>query len=102
MHQRVDAHAGLIVGVAGQMRVAGRGEDRVVAENLLDFKQVDAGFDQVSRIAVPQTVRRDLFFSPQSIATWRKVFCTPPRSSGERALRAAFRPPWRLGKSSSG
>ena len=88
--------------MAGQVGVAGRGENRVVAEYLLDFEQVDTGFDQVGGVAVAQAVRGDLFFNPQSRATWRKVDCTPPRSSGERARCAAFSPPWRLGKSSSG
>jgi hypothetical protein len=52
VHQGIDAFAGCIVGVAGQVSVAGRGQNRVVAENLLDFEQIDAGFDQVGRIAV--------------------------------------------------
>lgn len=57
MHQGIDAFAGRIMGVAAQVGVAGRGQDRVVAENLLDFEQIDAGFDQVGRVAVAQAVR---------------------------------------------
>ena len=74
----------------------------MVAQNLLYLKQVDPGFNQVRGIAVAQTVRRDLFFSPQAMATWCRVFCTPPRSSGVRALCAPLKPPWRLGNINSG
>jgi hypothetical protein len=65
-----------------------------VAQNLLHFQQVNAGLDQVCCIAVAKAVWSDLFFRPQSMATWCRVFCTPPRSSGVRALRAPLRPPW--------
>ena len=51
---------------------------------------------------VAQTVRGDLFFSPHASATWRKVFCTPPRSRGLGARCAACTPPERLGNRSSG
>ena len=79
--------------MAGEVGVAGSGEDGMVAEDLLDFQQIDALLDQVRGVAVAQAVRRDLFFKPQSAATWRKVFCTPPRSSGEVAERAPHKPP---------
>ena len=85
-HQSLDANTGQIVGVAGEMGIARGGQNAVMAQNLLNFKQVNSGFDQVSCIAVAQTVGCDLFFSPQSMATWCKVFCTPPRSSGVLAL----------------
>ena len=62
----------------------------MVAQDLLDFEQVHAGLDEVRGIAVTQAVRGDLSFSPQSSATWRSVFCTPPRSSG---VRARWHPP---------
>ena len=60
---------------------AGR-QDSAVAENLLDLKQVNAGFDQVSGIAVPQTMRGNLFFIPHAWTTLLIVACTPPLSSG--------------------
>jgi hypothetical protein len=41
-----------MLGQIRQMRVANRREDRVMAENLLDLNEVDAGLDQVSGIAV--------------------------------------------------
>ena len=68
-HQGFDAHTHLLVGVAGQVGVAGRGENRVMTQNLLHFKQVNPGFDQVGCIAVAKTVGCDLFFSPQAMAT---------------------------------
>lgn len=93
LHQRFDTSPGRGVGVAGEVGVAGSGEDGMVAEDLLDFQQIDALLDQVRGVAVAQAVRRDLFFKPQSAATWRKVFCTPPRSSGEVADCAPRKPP---------
>ena len=68
-HQSLNAHTHLLVGVAGQVGVAGRGEDRVMTQDLLHFKQVNVGFNQVGCVAVAQAVRRDLFFRPQSRAT---------------------------------
>ena len=79
--------------MAGEMGVTGGGQYRVVTEDLLDFKQVDAVLDQMCGVAVAQAVRGDLFFRPQSAATWRKVFCTPPRSKGDEACTAPLRPP---------
>ena len=55
--------------MAGEVGVAGGGENRVVAEDLLDFEEIDALFDQVRGVAVAQAVRGDLFFKPQSMAT---------------------------------
>ena len=46
--------------------------------------------------------KRDHLTPAQSMATWRKVFCTPPRSNGVVAKRAPRKPPCRLGKISSG
>jgi len=37
-----------------------------MAQNFLHFQQIDACFDQVSGITVAQTVRGDLFFTPQA------------------------------------
>jgi hypothetical protein len=69
-HQGFYAHAHLGVGVAGQVGVARGGQNAVVAQNLLYFQQVNAGFDQVGCIAVAQAVGGDLFFRPQASATW--------------------------------
>ena len=73
-----------------------------MAEEFLYLDQIDTGLDQVGGIAVAQAVRRDVFFRPQAKTTWRNVFCTPPRSMGVLALAAHFKPPWRLGNSSTG
>ena len=69
-HQGINAGIGLIVGVAGEVGVSGRGKNRVVAEDFLDFAQVDAGFDQVRREATPQVrtycpAQQGPFFSPR-------------------------------------
>ena len=79
--------------MAGEVGIVGGGENAVVAQNLLHFKQVNTGLNQMRGIPVEQAVRRDLFFRPQSRATLCSVFCTPPRSSGVRALWASFKPP---------
>jgi len=63
-----------MLGLIGEMRIAHRREDRVMAENLLDLNEVDAGLDQVSGIGVAQAVRRDLFFRPQDWTTARRTF----------------------------
>lgn len=91
-----------MLGLIGQMGVSDGGENGVVPEEFLYFDQIDTGLDQVSGIAVAQAVGGDLFFSPQVSATLRKVFCTPPRSSGVLAAAAPFRPTCRLGNSSTG
>ncbi len=58
-HQGFNASVGLVVGVAGEMGVAGGGENGVMAQNLLHFQQVDPGLDQVGCIAVtPMSLER--------------------------------------------
>ena len=61
------------MGVDGQMGISGCGQDGTMAEDLLNFDQIDAGFDQMGRIAVAQTSRSNLFFIPQSATTVLKV-----------------------------
>ena len=41
-----------MLGQVGQVRIPGGGENGVVAKNLLNLDQIDAGFDQVGCIAV--------------------------------------------------
>ena len=55
--------------MAGEVRVAGGGEDRMVAQDLLHFQQVNPGLDQMGCIAVAKAVGGDLFFRPQAMAT---------------------------------
>ncbi len=43
----------MVLGLIRQMGVAGGREDRVMAEILLDFDEVNTGLDQVRGIAVP-------------------------------------------------
>ena len=68
-HQGFNAHTHLLVGVAGQVGVAGGGQNAVVAQDLLHFQQVNARLDQMGGIAVAKAVRGDLFFRPQATAT---------------------------------
>ena len=58
-----------MLGLVGQVGIADGGEDGVMAEEFLYFDQVDASFDQVGCVAVPQTVGCDLFFRPQALTT---------------------------------
>lgn len=85
--------ASVLIRAIGQMGITGRGEDAVVTEDFLHFQQVNTGLDQMRGIAVTQAMRANLFFKPQSWATWRNVICTPPRSSGVVARCAAVKPP---------
>ena len=89
-------------GLVCQVGVAGGGENGMMAEEFLDLEQIDSGLDQVGGIAVAQAVWRDLFFRLQDSTTWCSAVCTPPRSIGVVALAAPFKPPWRLGNSSTG
>ena len=73
-----------------------------MTEDLLHLQQIDTGLDQMGGVTVAKAVRGDLFFNPHCAATLRKVSCTPPRSSGVTARCAPFKPPRRLGKSSTG
>ena len=91
-----------MLGLIGQVGIAYRGEYRMMAEEFLYFDQVDTRFDQVCGIAVAQAVGGDLFFRPQAAITLCRVTCTPPRSRGVAATVAPFKPPWRLGNSSTG
>ena len=55
-----------MLGLVGEVGVAGGGENRVMAEEFLHLDQIDAGLDQVSCIAMAQAVGGDVFFSPQA------------------------------------
>ena len=41
-----------MLGLVGQVGVSNGGENRVMAEVFLHLDQIDAGFDQVSRVGV--------------------------------------------------
>ena len=51
-HQGVDALGGQCLGLAGQVGVAVGGENGVVAQDVLNILQADAGLNQVGCIAV--------------------------------------------------
>jgi len=68
-HQRIDAYAAVVCGVAGEMGIAAGGQNAVMTQDLLHLQQIDALLDQVGGVAVPQAVGRDVFFRPQSVAT---------------------------------
>lgn len=62
-----------MLGLVGQMGIADGGQNGVMAEDLLYLEQIDAGFDQVCGVGVPQAVRGDLFFRPQASITLCRV-----------------------------
>ena len=45
------------------------------AVSQLHVLQADTGLDQVGCIAVAKALGRDLFFSPQAMATWCIITC---------------------------
>jgi len=88
-----------MLSLIGEVSVAGGSENAVMAEDLLDFDQIDTGFDQVGGVAVAQAVGRDLFFSPQWPMTRASARCTPSAFNAVVVLAAACKPRWRSGKS---
>jgi hypothetical protein len=52
IHQGVDPIQCVMLGLVGEVGVAGGGENAVMTEDLLDLDQIDTGFDQVSCITV--------------------------------------------------
>ena len=54
-----------MLGLVGQMGIADGGQNGVMAEDLLYLDQLDAGFDQVRGVGVPQAVWSDLFLVRQ-------------------------------------
>lgn len=58
-----------MLGLIGQMGIAGSSEDGVVTEEFLHLNQIDAGLDQVGGVAVSQAVGRNLFLRPQAATT---------------------------------
>ena len=52
IHQGVDPIERVMLGLVGEVGVAGGGENAVMTEDLLDLDQIDTGFDQVGGVAV--------------------------------------------------
>jgi hypothetical protein len=67
IHQRIDQLAGILIRTGGEMGITGGGQNAVMAEDFLDFEQVDAGFDQMGCIAVPKAVRGAIFFLDRTV-----------------------------------
>jgi hypothetical protein len=63
-YQRIDKLACIPVRTIGQVGIASGGQDTVVAEDFLDFEQINARFDQMSGIGMAKAVRRNSFFKP--------------------------------------
>ena len=72
-HQQVDTCTAGELALFGEMGVAQGGEDRLVAEDLLYFQQVNTRFDQMGGVAMAQAVWGNSFLKPQSWMTWCKV-----------------------------
>ncbi len=66
VHQLIDDLPSVVVGPGCEVGVSGGGQDRPMAEDFLDFEQVDACLDQVGCVAMTQAVRCDLFLIPHS------------------------------------
>ena len=81
-----------MLGLVGQMGIAGGGENGVMTEELLHLDQIHAGLDQVGCIAMPQAVGGDLFFSPQWPTTRASARCTPSAFNAVVVLVAACKP----------
>lgn len=62
-----------MLGLVGQVGITNGGENGLMAEVPLDLEQVDAGFDQVCGVGMPQAVWSDLFFRPQVSMTLCRV-----------------------------
>lgn len=66
IHQIVDGLLCVMVRLGCEVGVSGGSQDGAMAEDLLNFEQVDACFDQMGCVAMAQAVGCDLFLSPQS------------------------------------
>lgn len=79
-HQEIEAFDRRLGLMIGQMRVTRGGEDGLMTEELLQVREIDAGFYAVCGETVAQTMGRNSFFKPHCTHTARKAFCTPPSS----------------------
>ena len=57
-----------MLGLVGQVSISDGRQNGLMAEDFLYLDQVDAGFDQVRRVGMPQAMWRDLFFSVKDTA----------------------------------
>jgi len=68
-HQGVDTIHRLMLRLIGEMGIMNGGQNGLVAQDFLNLNQINAGLNQMRGKAMAQTVRRDLFFTPQDSAT---------------------------------
>jgi len=61
-HHRVDDIIGMLMALGGEVEVDHGRVQTAVAQILLDATDVDAGFQQMSRIAVPEGMNGDAMF----------------------------------------
>jgi hypothetical protein len=61
-HQGVDNAVGMFMALSREMEIDHGGVQAIMAEVLLDATDVDAGFEEMSGIAVPESVNGDALF----------------------------------------
>jgi hypothetical protein len=61
-HQIVDDAVGMLMALGGKMEIDHGGVQTAMAQILLDATDVDAGFQQMSCIAVPEGMNGDAMF----------------------------------------
>jgi hypothetical protein len=86
LHQVIDDLVSIMCSMGSEMRIFAGRQDAAVTKDFLYLKQINTGFDQMSGKTVSKRMRGNLFFIPQASTTLRRVFCTPPRSSGVVAV----------------
>ena len=60
VHQIIDERLCVLVGPGCEVGISGCGQDGTMAEDFLNFEQVDARLDQVGCVAMAQAVGCDL------------------------------------------
>lgn len=65
IHQIKDDLLCVMLCLGCEVGISGGSQDRAMAEDLLNFEQVDACFDQMGCVAMAQAVGCDLFLNPQ-------------------------------------
>jgi len=59
--------------MGSQVGISTGSQNTAMTKNLLNFKQINASFNQVRGITMAQAVRRNLFFKPQALTTLHMV-----------------------------
>jgi hypothetical protein len=66
LHQVIDDLISVTRSMGCKMCIFAGRQNAAVTKDFLYLKQINAGFDQVSGIAVPQRMKGNLFFIPQA------------------------------------